>query len=458
MKRFIFFLLPVLLLACQSNDYDSLFKEHTDFPYVIDSLFMSSVNDESYSILEGSDLKILYRDVKKINNEYGSMIKKIIEYDSLKKKNISEAELEKLHPYPIDHKIFALHKFQFASGTEGYSWYLSMSPGGYIFLDQVFITLYKNEKPSSCFRAGLISVTYQDAHNYIDIIDSEVFIGDRVKIKSYHYEDNDQGYSSEKTELKELIIKSGDIELVQSEELNTSEEEIESNGIVDFDGITVGNGTKLYAEATFESDVTQKFNTGELVKIISQSKKRETENTGKQCDNYGYFWYKIKDSNNREGWVFGKNLFKIFKKEDDEIFNKTYQFENKHYYFTYASDLSYGASDKDGLTGCDMYYLPFFYDEEGKKLMLLHYSKDKFDPGELDWSSALFDEGLLFLLLDSDGGSDRIIGVNPTTYEGGMPCIEVKIENRGQDGSSTYSLFFEAGNSVFELSVVHYDE
>lgn len=454
MKRLLFLLLPVLLFACKSNNYDSLFKEYSNFPYVVDSLFISSFDEANYKSLDATDLKSLYRDVKKFDTENANNIERIIEIDSLRKENISEEEINKMYGHYKEPKIFALHKLQLKSGIKAYSWYISIDSGDYIFLDQVYVTLFKNNKAYSCFRLGLISMANLQAKYFDDTDEGEIYENGIVKRKKYHSENDDQGYFYERVELNELLIKEGEVELVKTEDVKIppkeNKEEEKVSDYTKFDAVTVGNGTKLYSDASFESNVVRKCKTGELLKILSQTDKREKDNTGTQCGEYGYFWYKIKDSNSAEAWVYGKNLFKIYQNTSNDVYNKDYRVEDNFYKFGYASDLSYGPTDDYGLTGCAVFYLPFFYNEGGKTIMPVHYEKDKFESERMDWSSSLFDEGILFFILKSEGGHDSIDEVNPTIYDG-IPSFELIVTHWGQDGSTKSKIYVADENYKMEL-------
>lgn len=193
--------------------------------------------------------------------------------------------------------------------------------------------------------------------------------------------------------------------------------EITFDASFDWNAVVMGRGVRSRDQAGTDGRVIRAFEMGEFVKIIGQNDKREILTEGDQCDAYGYHWYEVEDKMGVRNWIYGKFLYKVAdlqRNSDRTIEGMKVEDRDGQLTFGTATDLSYGPSDEDGLTGCDQMYVPFFYKEGDSHATLVRYDTKKFDnDGDLDWKSQKFDDGLLLLVAASEGGSDEVADLAP---------------------------------------------
>ncbi len=441
--------------------FEDHFKEFNDFPYTTDLILREEADKSSYFDLDPKFLRTLYEGVRRQKNDNNqNIIRAFIEMDSLRQKKVSEEKIrQEFWEFPWV-KIQALHKFELKNGIKVYTWYYSYNDGNQ-GPDVVMATLYKNGKPQFCFQLGTNN-HYSDSpvwSNYQD--DGEIYKDGKLLISHLseygEYDDETDNESSESTRvaIKFQINKNAEIDkidskLIEYKSVGNNKGEVKYE---DYDAITIGNGLKLRNKPSADSEIIKRFDTGELIEILSKTDKREKLTKGNSCDDYGYYWYQVHDSKGNGGFLYGKFIYKIQKpKNNDNVYNKYYKFGNKQYKLNYAHDLSYGPSDSTGLTGCDMFYLPFFYNG-GNKVRPIYYNKDQFPSSDLGWKSDLFDGELMFLVLDSEGGDDDIEEIKTIVREG-SPALELTVIHGYQDGSSKSKIYVSENKN---LKVVGYE-
>ncbi|MBN1185333.1 MAG: SH3 domain-containing protein [Bacteroidales bacterium] len=459
MKRLLFLLLLPILFSCNKSNLSDKFKEVLELPYIITSGVINEINIENYNSLEPEDLKTLYLHVKKDYDYYGSMIKGIIAVDSLKKKGVDESEIRSNYWDVFDNSLYALHKCKLNSGITAYSWYIYTSDGNQ-GTGHLFVTLFKEKDPYFCFELPVTNYysdypvwTSTEASAKI-MEDGKVIIESNVENGEYD-ENNNESVSNIRT-YEELQITKEGVEEIYSEQtdiIDEEEEEVEETvnpNYDDFDAITIGDGLKLRSEPSSDAEIITQYNTGELVRIIDESNTREVLTEGGMCDTYGFYWYKIKDVKGKEGWVYGKYIYKIRTPENKEnVYSSIYNLGDEQYTFDYGYDLSYGPDDENGLTGCDMFYMPYLY-KEGSKVMPIYYDKEKFPSDDLGWKSEQYDGGLIYLVLSSEGGSDHIVEVNESIWNS-SPALELIISHGYQDGAAKSSVLISNITGKFEV-------
>ena len=463
MKRLLFVLSLVILFACNKSNIHDKFTGVTEFPYIIGSELINEINSENYNELDPGDLKLLYIDAKKDYAYYESMIKSIIAVDSLKRMKVDENEIRSNYWDVFDNSIFALHKFKLNSGVTVYTWYIYTSDGNQ-GMGQVFITLFKDDTPYFCFDLPTTH-SYSDYPVWTSTEATTKFMEDgkviiEVNTENGEYDENDNESVSRIKSYRELKITNEGIQDIKSEQINLPDEEEEEEKVVnadynDFDAITVGDGLKLRAEPSPDAEIITRYNTGELVSYTGETDSREILSDGSACDEYGYYWYKVKDARGTEGWAYGKYIYEISKPDEEgtSVFGKEYQLGDEMYLLDYAFDLSYGPDDENGLTGCDMFYMPYLY-KDGSAVMPIYYDKEKFPSDDMGWKSEQFDGGLIYLVLSSEGGSDRITEVNEAIWEGN-PALEFIISHGYQEGGAISTVL--VSNITGKWEVVEYE-
>lgn len=214
--------------------------------------------------------------------------------------------------------------------------------------------------------------------------------------------------------------------------------------LVDYAGIIIGDGVRGREKPNTKAEVVTQFNTGQLLRTDDRTHERMALPGAKGCDEYGYYWYSLEGQKGQASWVYGQFYFELLREDyessavDDKDlpFYKSFSFNGKDYEFCTATDVGYGPSDSEGLTGCDYIFVSFFYDEEAEQAMLIHYDPEQFpDAEDLNRQSSGFGHDLMVLTAGGEGGSDEIIRINNTTWEG-TEALEIEMMHFYQDGSS----------------------
>jgi len=238
MKRLFPLLFSVVLYACGSGNIDQFFAENNELPYTVDSTFMSTLyTTEQFQVLDGEHLSFLYQDVKKYHELNDNYIKTVIKIDSLRKSGVPDEEINKDYYDYESTKIKALHKTTLNEQITAYSWYLYESIDPNQGFSHVFVTLFKENKPYSCFEIGKIA-SYSDSPAWSEEIEyGEITKDSKVIINQFssggeYGEDGDDYYSSSHIKL-ELSINDGDIEQTKIDTISTysSEDDKKAEGL-----------------------------------------------------------------------------------------------------------------------------------------------------------------------------------------------------------------------------------
>ena len=174
-----------------------------------------------------------------------------------------------------------------------------------------------------------------------------------------------------------------------------------------FDGFTVGNGIRMRSEANLKSEKVAELPHGMLVRILDKTG-RKSITRGDACDEYGYPWLKVKTANGKEGWIFGKFLYKINKKlvnkQVSDFQNTTFKFKDEPYIFGIGIDYSYPVGDDDGLTFCKDMAMPFLYKEGEEQIRPIFAKSTK----GRDWQLTAHKNGYWQFVAESDGISEDL--------------------------------------------------
>lgn len=223
-----------------------------------------------------------------------------------------------------------------------------------------------------------------------------------------------------------------------------------------YNGIIVGSGVRSRSKPSTDGDVVRSFETGELVLIKDRNLEREILTSGDACDDYGYEWYQVEDTKGEESWVYGKFLFEIGEDKTSSIQAKQVNFGNDKYTFTYATDLSYGSADEDGLTGCDVMNFISLHAPGASTSQPIYLNTDKYDSPDLKWKSEKFDNSMLMLVSGSEGGADEITEVSSTIFEE-AEALRIAVTYFYQDGSSNGRIYVGRNDGKFEVIGYEYD-
>lgn len=222
------------------------------------------------------------------------------------------------------------------------------------------------------------------------------------------------------------------------------------------DAVVVGSGVRSRADNSTTAEIIRPFQQGELVKIVTQSE--EPEQVGKvvtDCDRLGFHWYKVRDHEGKESWIYGKYIFRFqeLRSEKGRVQGgQTMTVNGQDYIFQIAVDAAQGPNDEEGLTGCDNMYIPFLYQKDSPTALLFHLDTKKIVADDLNWKAKKFDTGLLLLLAASEGGKDDLESVQVRPKE---PVLELDITHYYQDGSSQGHLLARVAKD--RIDVVGYE-
>jgi len=235
MKRLFLLLLPFVLFSCGSDNIDKFFTETSELPYSVDSLFMSSLYDsEDFQALDGEHLKLLYLDAKKYHELNENYVKTVIKIDSLRKSGVPDEEINKDYYDYESTMIIALHKINMNEQVMAYSWYLYEIVDANQGFQHIYVTLFKENKPYSCFEIGKIA-SYSDSPVWSEEIEyGEITKDGKVIINQFssggeYGDDGDDYYSSSHIKL-ELSINDGDIEQTKIDTISTYSSEDDKKG------------------------------------------------------------------------------------------------------------------------------------------------------------------------------------------------------------------------------------
>lgn len=221
------------------------------------------------------------------------------------------------------------------------------------------------------------------------------------------------------------------------------------------DAIIVGSGVRSREQPNSSGTIIRSFAQGELVKVIDQNQERIMLGKGQGCEEFGYYWYKVQDSQGKESWIYGKYIFRFKQLRSDKgrvMGGQELTVNGKNYIFQVATDESIGPSDEEGLTGCDKFFIPFLYEPGAANAILFHIDTKKIVADDLTWKAKKFDTSLLLLLAESEGGMDQLEEVSVRPKE---PVIEMTITHQYQDGSSEGNLLARVAKD--RIDVVSYE-
>ncbi len=203
-----------------------------------------------------------------------------------------------------------------------------------------------------------------------------------------------------------------------------------------YDHIVVIDGAQLLEDSVVNSKTLKHLNLGLFVDVTMISSTREVlPGERSNCADYGYWWYRVRTAEGDEGWVYGNDLLERF--DVDAIKGADFPIPGSNAFFLGAArDLSIGASNSDGLTGCDQYYYIFFYREGAA------YGQFIESPSESISSFGIEDaDGLIRFLYSSEAGDVMIESYEHDEMQRTYPFFN--LAQNGQDHTDYSKLIFE---------------
>jgi hypothetical protein len=178
------------------------------------------------------------------------------------------------------------------------------------------------------------------------------------------------------------------------------------------------------------------------------------------CTMYGYYWYKV-TTGKETGWIWGNELLQKGKPYTDNtdglyqklksFLGKEVTFKGKKLYFDIGVDLSIGASNEEGLTGCDRHYFPYFYDESGK-IYFIKSDQTLFVGKDFLVQSA-GGSGNLMMTMDSEAGTVDLKKIG-TTKRFDEEVIVIYSDHSYQNSSANSAIY--VGWKEDQMKVVDY--
>ena len=229
---------------------------------------------------------------------------------------------------------------------------------------------------------------------------------------------------------------------VEVEEVDTAEYLPDESGRLFYDqAIIVTSGVRSRSGPTVKDKIIRSFDFGEIVALKDSTDGRSVVTSGDACDEYGFKWYQVEDENGTQSWVFGKFLYQIIPENDTYKPNHSiFQLNGEDWFFGTALELSFGPSGDEGLTGCDVKYIPFFYQKDKTKIVPILYDPTIVRSFLLEMHSGTFSESSLLLTHASEGGSIVIKDLYISNKENIDLIMEMDLFYQDGTGEGTMSL------------------
>jgi hypothetical protein len=197
-------------------------------------------------------------------------------------------------------------------------------------------------------------------------------------------------------------------------------------------------GTPIYSDTTDDSNVLMetKTLTPKQTHITSTWASPAGINI---CDQY--FWYTVATEKG-EGWVYGKNVLQV---GESAPYSKL-EIAGTPYDLYYLVDSGVGPSNKDGLTGCNQFYIPYLWHREKGTLLFIQDNNVSLPDKSLTTSYSGY--GWLSLI-SSEGGSAQIRSIE---YNKSESNFHLFLNVGYQDGGSKFHMIVveREGNMVLQ--------
>lgn len=210
--------------------------------------------------------------------------------------------------------------------------------------------------------------------------------------------------------------------------------------------IFIDAGTTLYSKASFESEAVKTITAFTPATELSETEKSEPED-GENCNRY--LWYEVQLSDSTTGWVYGSSI-EVRSTDDNGLSGRDVEINGKTYTLDYLADAGIGASDEDGLTGCQEYTIPYFYNAEEKTMHFIQAS-----PWQFDSDKQLFITTYLnwFAFESSEGG-----GVTFLSLKVEETTITIRLSASYQEGGANGELNIDFTEGKFRYSSASVDD
>jgi hypothetical protein len=198
-------------------------------------------------------------------------------------------------------------------------------------------------------------------------------------------------------------------------------------------------GSVIFKDSTYESQEVLRIELLTPVRIISNSSTLQPQ-SGPICEQY--FWYEVMLPDETVGWVYGAGLLKNL--ENQSLVGEKFILFGTEYTLYYLQDSGVGASNSDGLTGCNEYVIPYFFNERENTYHFIKVPNSTVKENNLFISTYL--NWLSFLSNEGGGITIQSIG-----YDEENDSVLLKLSVGYQDGGSAAKMYLLEGGGHFEL-------
>jgi hypothetical protein len=206
---------------------------------------------------------------------------------------------------------------------------------------------------------------------------------------------------------------------------------------LDFDALLLP-GTTVYRDSTDESEIVT-----ELVRLVPVSVLDKSvlmhPTEGDLCNQFP--WFKVRFSDGDEGWAYGS---KFIHSEQSET--ASFQLDNKDYDLYLGFDAGVGASNSEGLTGCNDYQVLYIQCPSDTTIHLIRYQSLTAGIQNLAES---FDGW--FSVVQNEGGGAKISTVRLITTDSGTQLIRLYISISYQEGGAEGYIDLQKTDSDFTI-------
>ena len=181
----------------------------------------------------------------------------------------------------------------------------------------------------------------------------------------------------------------------------------------------VGQNVNFRSEASVNGEKLGQLNSGDLVDVLEVSEPMSLDGSDDPCKEFP--WVKFR-SEQGEGWLYGKFIYEV-QTDHARIHRKLPNYvkvNDTRFFFVLGKNFGIGASDAEGLTGCDDFFLVGLIKEEAEAVRLVEISGKK-DYADSPWWRLVTDDGMseeMSELSIVENGHKTIVGVTAYFQEG----------------------------------------
>lgn len=214
-----------------------------------------------------------------------------------------------------------------------------------------------------------------------------------------------------------------------------------------YNAVIIGKDVRSRELPDTKSKAIRNFAEGEMVTITDRTVEREVLTSGDDCDESGYQWFRVKDHNGVQSWVFGKFIYAFSESETD----CTLSLNGASYRFIIAEGKSMGPDGEEGLNACEIRYIPLLYQQDKYNADLVYYTDGSLTGFDNKKTIRQSKNGILILSSYSGHGSEEILEAGSGKWEN-KDAIHLKMGFYSQTEESFGSIYIMLKNSRFTVA------